>query len=165
MFTTHRTLIFALTKRMIFWLKINPNTVGFLFGSGLFWKMLSSISPAVAAPRSDFPPDGSFIRRPFRWFKSLALEFLLAHRCGREEGVGLRSRYHPTSDLPSPTRKFSSPSSPVSDSHSVRRCGWQDILSADPLLSAVRLLVSLMLSLTWFLCPSTVAAPESLSHP
>ena len=147
------------------WLQINPSAVGFLFGSGLFRKMLSPISPIVVAPRSDFPPDGSFIRRPFRWFKSLALEFLLARRCGREEGVGLRSKYHPTSDLLSPTRNFSSPSSPVSDLHSVRRCGWQSILSSDPLLSAVRLLVSLMLSLTWFLCPSAVAAPESLSHP
>ena len=165
-FTPYRTLKFFLNeKKLIFGCKLTLHAVVFLFGSGLFWKMLSPISHAVASPRPNFPPDLSFIRRPVRCYKSLALEFRLARRCGRKKGVGLRFKYQPPSDLPSPTRTNSSTSSPVSDLRSVRCCGWQSILASDPLFSAVQLLVSPMLSLTWLLCPSVVAAPESLSHP
>ena len=45
----------------------------------------------------------------FLSLRSLAQKFLLTHRCGREEVVGLRFKYHPTSDpvFPRPNLFFS----------------------------------------------------------
>ena len=53
------------------------------------------------------------------------------------------------------------PSSPFFSLCPLHRCGWQSNLASDTLPPGVRLPLSLMLSLTRFLCSSAVAAPET----
>ena len=100
--------------------------------------------------------------------RSLAQKFLLTHRCGREELVGLRFKYHQTSDpvFARPNLLFSPRRLPTTIVPSTVADEAPFLVpEAFFLPTSYLLLFSPMLSNIRSLCSSAVAAPEILSRP